>query len=187
MHRIVFTGAQGTGKTTVLKDLETRGMRVITEVVRQLSKNGVKINREGDESGQNKIFKKYKDLLSEFNPAGYVSDRGLIDVMSYTLQLVEEGKVSREFADKQLKQLKKFVKETPDIVYCYFPIEFPAENDGVRDVNEDYRATIDNNIRGLLQELGVNYIVVSGSVEERTNKVLRLYNWMDEGYKLFSE
>ena len=43
MHRIIFTGAQGTGKTTVLNHYKENGKNVITEVVRRLAKKGVKI------------------------------------------------------------------------------------------------------------------------------------------------
>ena len=124
MHRIVFTGAQGTGKTTVLKEFENKGMNVITEVVRELAKTGVKINKDGDEKGQAKIFKTYKDKLSSSNINGYISDRCLIDVVAYSMYLAEQGKVSDEFVQKQMKQLIKFKNENPDIAYCYFPIEF---------------------------------------------------------------
>ena len=64
MHRIVFTGAQGTGKTTVLKEFENKGLKVITEVVRQLASKGVKINKDGDEKSQVKIFKTYNSNVT---------------------------------------------------------------------------------------------------------------------------
>ena len=106
MNRIIFTGAQGTGKTTLLKTCEENGARVITEVVRNLAKTGVKINEDGDEKGQKQIFKEYEKLLSD--PQPYVSDRGLTDVLAYSIYLRDNGKVSDKLVETQLKALKKF-------------------------------------------------------------------------------
>lgn len=187
MHRIVFTGAQGTGKTTVLKEFENKGLKVITEVVRQLAKKGIKINKEGDEKGQTKIFKEYKDLLSELSVDGYISDRCMVDVLAYTMYLADQGKVTAEFVQKQKKQLVKFKNENPDIAYCYFPIEFDVIADGVRDTDEDFRKAIDTNIQKILAEVGIQPIIVKGTVEERTAKVQRVINWLHEGIALFME
>lgn len=187
MHRIVFTGAQGTGKTTVLKEFENRGHKVITEVVRELAKSGVKINKDGDEKGQAKIFKTYEEKLGQITPEGYISDRGLIDVVAYTMYLYQNGKVSQKFLDKQIQKLKKFQASTSDIIYCYFPIEFPVIADGVRDMDEDFRMAIQYNILEIMAILNISPIVIKGTVEERVNKVQRVYNWMDEGMKLFTE
>ena len=63
--KIILTGSQGTGKSTVLKEFENEGWNVITEVVRNLSKEGIKINEMGDEEGQKRIFDTYKELLME--------------------------------------------------------------------------------------------------------------------------
>lgn len=187
MHRIVFTGAQGTGKTTVLKEFENKGLKVITEVVRQLASKGVKINKDGDEKGQTKIFKEYKDLLSEISLGGYISDRCMVDVLAYSMYLAEQGKVTDEFVQKQKKQLVKFKNENPDIAYCYFPIEFDVVGDGVRDTDEEFRAAIDHNIKAVLQEVGIQPIVIRGSVEDRVAKVQRVHDWLHEGINLFIE
>lgn len=186
MHRIVFTGAQGTGKTTVLKEFENKGMNVITEVVRELAKTGVKINKDGDEKGQAKIFKTYKDKLSSSNINGYISDRCLIDVVAYSMYLAEQGKVSDEFVQKQMKQLIKFKNENPDIAYCYFPIEFDVVADGVRDTDEEFRAAIAHNIIAVMQEAGIRPIIIKGTVEERVAKVNRVVNWIHEGISLIT-
>lgn len=186
MHRIVFTGAQGTGKTTVLKEFENKGMNVITEVVRELAKTGVKINKDGDEKGQAKIFKTYKEKLSSSNINGYISDRCLIDVVAYSMYLAEQGKVSDEFVQKQMKQLIKFKNENPDIAYCYFPIEFDVVADGVRDTDEEFRAAISHNIIAVMQEAGIRPIIIKGTVEERVAKVNRVVNWIHEGISLIT-
>ena len=187
MHRIVFTGAQGTGKTTILNVYKDRGNNVITEVVRKLAKKGVKINKDGDEKGQTKIFKEYEKVLSAITETGYISDRGLIDVTAYTIYLAKHGKVSKEFAEKQIKKLQKFRMTHPDITYCYFPIEFDVVADEVRDTDEQFRADIDALIQYLLKVCEITPIIVRGTVEERVAKVDRLYAWLNEGMALFTE
>ena len=61
--RIHFVGAQGTGKTTILNHYKEQGYNVITEIVRNLAKEGVNINEMGDVDGQKKIFSSYQKLL----------------------------------------------------------------------------------------------------------------------------
>ena len=185
MQRIIFTGAQGTGKTTILNEMKDRGYNVITEVVRNLSKKGVKINKDGDEKGQEKIFKEYEKLLSEKNFNGYISDRGLIDVVAYTVYLARNGKVSEEFANKQLKKLHKFIINNPDIFYCYFPIEFPVVDDGVRDMDEKFRSEINDIIINILGVMGIKFVKICGTVEERMRKINKLIDWVTTGEEMF--
>ena len=85
MAKLIFTGAQGTGKSTILNHYKEKGMNCITEVVRNLSKQGININESGDESGQKVIFETYKEVLTQ--PGDYISDRGLTDVLAYTMYL----------------------------------------------------------------------------------------------------
>ena len=169
---IIFTGAQGTGKTTILKKMGER-YTVITEVVRNLSKKGVKINKDGDERGQKKIFNEYVRLFEE-TPGEFVSDRGLIDVVAYTIYLHRTGKVSEKFVNKQLKELHKFLMNHQNYIYCYFPIEFNVVDDGVRDLDEGFRKEVDEIIQSLLGAYHLNFIVMSGTIEERLDKIEKL-------------
>lgn len=185
MNRIIFTGAQGTGKTTLLKACEEKGARIITEVVRNLAKTGVKINEDGDEKGQKRIFKEYEKLLSD--PQPYISDRGLTDVLAYSIYLRDCGKVSDKLVETQFKSLKKFIKNNPDIIFCYFPIEFDVVEDGIRSQDEKFRQAIDNNIRELLDTLGVTYVTVRGDKEIRIKTIDKLHLWLKYGIELYSE
>lgn len=187
MNRIVFTGAQGTGKTTLLNVFKEKNYDVITEVVRNLAANKkVKINKDGDEKSQRVIFKEYSDRLKMVSWDGYISDRCLVDVMAYTKYLVDHGKVSEKFLEKQKKDFAKFLAMTPDIIYCYFPIEFPVEADGTRDTDEEFRTEIDNNIQEILKEFQILTVRMTGTVEDRIKKMERIYAWRFEGFKLFN-
>ena len=169
--KIILTGAHGTGKTTVLNIFEESGWPVITEVVRRLNKDaGVKINEDGDCSGQQAIFDTYKELLQQDN---YVSDRGLTDVIAYTKYLCDEGKIDKSLFEEQFEQFKEFHKNNSDILYCFFPIEFDIEDDNVRSTAKEFQKKVNDNIRWIISEIGmtsdtgINFITVSGTPEER--------------------
>ena len=169
--KICLTGSQSTGKSTVLNLFKEVGYPVITEVVRNLVKEkGITINKEGTDATQRLVFNTYSKVLGETEK--YVSDRGLTDVISYTAAGVFEGKVSKAVLDEQEVQLKELIANNPDIVYIYFPIEFPVVADGVRSVDEDYRKQIDNLIHDTLDGLGVDYLTVTGTPEERFKQIL---------------
>lgn len=165
MARYIFTGAQGTGKTTILNHFRENGANVITEVVRNLSKQGVPINEQGTQEGQATIFNEYVRLLSEQKQ--YISDRGLTDVIAYSCCAQESGRIDADFVRKQIDVLKQFTKDNPDVVYFYFPIEFPVVNDGVRSTDEAFRIKVDAYILDLLERVGLPYVKVTGTVEER--------------------
>lgn len=172
--RIILTGAQGTGKTTVLNLLKDK-YPPITNVCRTLAKGGVKLNEMGDTKSQALIFDTYTRLLKQEN---YVSDRGLTDVFGYSAWLCKNGKITREELLREEQLLRGFVENYPAI-YFYFPIEFPVINDGVRSIDEEFRKEIDNNIRGNLLSYVEHFFTVSGSVEERTKcirDVLKYYS-----------
>ena len=61
----------------------------------------------------------------------------------------------------------------------YFPIEFEVVDDGVRSLDEEYRREIDNNIKSILEELGINYYVMEGAQEERLEMMKNII-WINE-------
>lgn len=170
--RYILTGAQGTGKSTLLHHFDN-DMKVITEVVRNLAKSeNINVNESGDMNGQDRIFNTYYDILSQKDKT-FISDRGLTDVIAYTRYNMSDKIVEEEkFLENQLDRFIKFSEENDDIVYFYVPIEFAVENDGFRSTNEEFRNCIDMNIRELFawaQIVGLNLTVytIKGPVEER--------------------
>lgn len=168
--RIILTGAQGTGKTSVLNHFKSC-LKPITEVARKLHSQGIKINEEGDDNTQRLIFNEYLQKLSE--KTDYISDRGLSDVIAYTMYLVNSGNIKDEkLLNEQLSIFEKFMKDNPDIIVVYFPIEFSLKDDGVRSMNEDFRKSIDENILKLIKQYCPNFLTVSGTIEERINQII---------------
>ena len=166
--RYILTGAQGVGKTSMLKKFDGK-MNVVTEVVRNLAKTEhINVNESGDMNGQTRIFETYFDVLGK-KETPFISDRGLTDVIAYTCyNMKDKGEEGEKFLDGQIERLIEFQKEYgDDTVYFYVPIEFEVENDGFRSVNEEFRKEIDKNIKDILDSLGINYIELRGSVQDR--------------------
>lgn len=163
--RFIFTGAQGTGKSSILYHYRDLGYNVITEVVRNLHKTkGINVNEMGDVEGQNMIFGTYKELL---NGPEYISDRGLTDVCSYSFYHAKTKPEMVQVANEELKDIKEFVKNNPDVVFFYFPIEFDVVDDGFRSTDETFRHNIDELIHAILLECNIPYVEVRGTIEER--------------------
>lgn len=173
MTRIIFTGAHGTGKTTILNHFKREGYKVITEVVRSLhSSTGIPINEEGTSESQKTIFNTYHDLLT--SKESYISDRGLVDVMAYTGYARERGKVDQETYIDLMQKFISFLWANKDIKYVYFPIEFGVEDDGVRSIDREFQRDIDERIVGIMDDLEIPYMVVHGTPEERIEQVKKL-------------
>lgn len=165
--RYILTGAQGTGKSTLLHHFDGK-MNIITEVVRNLAKDEhISVNEEGNVRGQTRIFDTYYDILSK-TKGPYVSDRGLTDVLAYTCyNMKDKGIEGEKFLEDQMNRFIRFMDNNSDVVYFYVPIEFDVEWDGFRSVNEDFRKEIDKNIKDLLDAMNIDYIELRGTVEER--------------------
>ncbi len=173
---IILTGAQGTGKTTVLKLFSQAHPEysTITEVVRNLAKTDkVSVNENGDIASQRKIFSTYCNLLSQ---NGFISDRGLTDVMSYTDWVADEKTddadgMAMGFEFVREEKILRDYNNTHDVLYVYFPIEFSVEDDGFRSTSESFRRSIDKRIKHILEKNKIKYITVHGTPEERLKQI----------------
>ena len=171
--RIILTGAQGTGKTTLMNELAKDGIRTISHIRKTAAENGIDISTATEE-GQKIYFKTLKKELS--SKRSYVSDRGLTCVAAYTFDKAVTGEISKKTADKQYIDLVKFHNENPDVLLVYVPIEFSIEDDGERSIDPDFQLKIDFLIKNLLDTSGIKYITVTGTVEERLNQINNALN-----------
>ena len=173
---IILTGAQGTGKTTVLKLFSQAHPEysTITEVVRNLAKTDkVSVNENGNIESQRKIFGTYCNLLSQ---NGFISDRGLTDVMSYTDWVADEKMddadgMAMGFEFVREEKILRDYNNTHDVLYVYFPIEFSVEDDGFRSTSESFRKSIDKRIKHILEKNKIKYITVHGTPKERLKQI----------------
>ena len=168
--KVNFTGAQGTGKTTMLnmaKGVYGDKFKYITEVVRELKKRyNLNINEEGDDKTQIVIFNTYMNNLI-LEKENYISDRCIIDVLAYSKYLYEHNHLTYNILDAQENLTYYIVNNSQLGKVVYFPVEFQLINDGVRSMNIDFQKEIDNNIKFYLDKFNIEHLTIKGSIEKR--------------------
>ena len=170
MKSIAFTGAESTGKTTLVNALHEKypDLVVVTNLTRSV--DGY-LNKSDDI--QKQIMAAYVSKLTSvlcFDNKNFLCDRTLFDVCAYS-------KVKGVWDDSYIKGVLGMYKHTrifPEYLF-YLPIEFPMVQDGGRP--EGTRNQIDAAIKGFLDEhCPMSYDTITGGVEERVQKITTILN-----------
>lgn len=179
--KILFTGAQSTGKSSLLKALKKEEFLpndyiFISEIVRNVFFKNLPINESSTQETQLIIFNKHLENLLLFD--NFVTDRGLVDAFSFTSWLYQKGKVDQDFSKYQYILFLKYFS-LYDLIF-YFPVnnEVSLEKDGVRSENLSFREEIDSNIRYYLN-LPIfknKYVTMEGSVSNRLEVFKKCFN-----------
>ena len=173
--KVLFTGAQGTGKTSVMEALPASWPKIKGVTRKTIADNNLTINKDSTERSQSAIFDAYSDVLSV--DKDFISERSLFDVLAFTQYQFCLGKVSEKVFLEQLEQTKKFVQDNPDALYIYFPVEFAPKSDGQRSTDPEYQQAIDALIRWMLGVFRVKYVKITGSVSERCRQIQSVVNF----------
>lgn len=167
--RIILTGAQGTGKTTLMNELAKDKTRTLSIARETAIRTGWTPDKGVDEEYQKELFADVLKAVS--SKKSYISDRGLTCVAAYTFSGALDEVISKKTADSQYMKLAKFHHDNPDVAVIYLPIEFDLVDDGVRDTDKENQAKIDFLIKNLLDTAEIKYLTVTGTVEERLKQI----------------
>lgn len=167
--RIILTGAQGTGKTTLMNALAADGTKTLSIARETANRLGYDPSVGSSEEYQKQLFADLKKALS--GKKNYISDRGLSCVAAYTFDGVLSERITKEIADNQYVETYQFHQDNPDALVVYLPIEFAIEDDGVRSTSVEDQEKIDFLIKNILDTAGIKYITATGSVEERVAQI----------------
>ncbi len=196
---IGFTGAQCTGKTTLLKLLRqqlcgekwTRGSdgvyrdawNFVPEVTRKVMREGLSINEDGDNLTQLFILKEHLQNHVVSPDHNWILDRCILDGYVFTKWLWRRGTVDKWVMEHSCHLLSMLGDRLDHILYTE-PDDIPMEDDGERSVNVEFRNDIIKIYEDLMdcsmstpgRDTWRNKIIrLSGSVEERMetiNKIL---------------
>lgn len=182
-HKIVFVGAHGTGKTTLVNrlrsELEGRNLdcTVTPEVPRIMceAENDSHFFRRGNNSLTKQISllfgqTVYEDAAVRKGTQIVLCDRSILDHWAYT-KFLFAGELARSETINSLSNFIAMHCQSYDRMF-YVPIEFAPEDDGTREDDAKFQQEIDQTIRGELEKLGLAYITIAGTIEERANLVL---------------
>lgn len=170
---IGFCGAAGTGKTTLVEELfklpEFQHYKRYTNVQRTLHNYlGSKFPHSSKTNNISQISITSNFILQLLIEKDLICDRSLIDAFMYSI-LAKDVTISEELEDIFSKGLELY-----DIIF-YTPLEFKIEEDGFRDSNMEYIEQTDYKIQEYINKYQdkVKIIKVTGTVEERMNKILK--------------
>ena len=158
--KIAFTGAQGTGKTTLYNNLivETLPLKTLNQL-KLYESYGRKIPKEeyGLPKTQHK-FNRWYISRHYFNPH-FLSARSIYDTWAYS-----------KLTAGPWFDYYKFCWAIKNIYYdhlFYVPIEFEPVADGIRSVDPEFQKDVDREIKAILDYYHVPYNIIKGSIEER--------------------
>jgi hypothetical protein len=93
-----------------------------------------------------------------------------------TVEVTEEVGFYGKVLEQMAIPAKQHAKATYD-AFVHLPIEFPLVADGHRPVNERFRSLADELMLRTLDELQIPYHTVGGSVAERLEKIIDIYDF----------
>jgi deoxyadenosine/deoxycytidine kinase len=170
--KIGVTGAQGTGKSTLLESIRTSnelpGHLFCVETTRWVQSLGFDINEAGGDLTQLMIMYRHIEVM---NVPNFITDRTVIDGYVYTKWLYEQGRVSRSVYDFATIVFEREV-ERLDYIFFIEP-EFDLIGDGVRSTDASWRDSIHNSMVDTIAEFNIPVIKLTGSVEARTKQFLK--------------
>tara|TARA_R100000951_G_scaffold106089_1_gene100356 strand:- start:10503 stop:11075 length:573 start_codon:yes stop_codon:yes gene_type:complete len=179
--RASFTGAQSSGKTTLLdackEDEAFVDFDFVDEVTRKVKREyGVEINENcGDETQYLIAAEHLQNAFRKLNvwgnsPNNLLMDRCIVDGLVYTSVLRDMGKV-KSAALVHMIALAEIILPRMDVIFYTEPL--PVVDDGVRATNMDFHARIVREFNSYIETASVRHLDLKFislppvSVEER--------------------
>ncbi len=170
---VSFTGAQSTGKTTLLNSLVDKNPDItfVEEVTRRVKRlYDVPINEDGGDITQFLIMADHvQNLFSKDKTDVTVFDRCAVDGVVYTRWLQLEGMVSAEVYGACCKIYDSIIDKY-DVIFYTDPADVELVDDGERSIDVGFRNDIIKLFNDKIKSLD-NVVVLSGTVEERLKTV----------------
>ncbi len=178
-----FTGAQSTGKTTLLKALyEKNGsypFEFVPEVTRLVSREyNMPINESGGDLTQmlimtehvRNVYKNKADHL--IRGVHQIFDRCALDGIVYSLWLLDNNKISKR-CYQACELIWQNLKDKYDVIFYTSPKDVKLIDDGERSVDNGFRNQIINifNIYFERGDIDSEVVMLEGSVEERLETI----------------
>lgn len=170
--RVAFSGAQSTGKTTLLNALresaDFKDSKFWDEITRQIKEQGFEINEQGTDATQLKIMQEHKRRVQANDSGLVIFDRCSLDGLVYTQYLYNRGQLTKETLDEATKGFEETISSW-DAIFFLRP-EFEMVDDGVRSVNVEFHRNIVFLFDHFIEKYNLQVIQLTGSVEDRVNQ-----------------
>jgi len=177
---VSFTGAQSTGKTTLLhkcKEVYSEQFSFVDEVTRLVKRNyNLPINEDGTDITQLFIINTHIENAFKVyeKPRGVILDRCIVDGLVYTGYLALEGKVSK-WVFKYAKNVFDLLIPKVDKIFYTNPGDVELVADGERSVDLEFRKKIIDLFELVFEmydeKLKNKLVILKGTVEERMEQI----------------
>jgi len=176
-----FTGAQSTGKTTLLNRLHEKNgeypFEFVPEVTRLIMHDyEMPINEDGDDLTQLLIMTEH--VRNVFNHRAdriirgthMIFDRCALDGIVYSVWLLNNRKISRACYDA-CDLIYKSLQDKYDVIFYTSPDDVKLVDDGERSVNVQFKNDILELFDLYMHRYSGKLVVLKGSVEERLETI----------------
>lgn len=172
---ISFSGAQSTGKTTLLNYLQERNSHIkfVPEVTRLIKREyNLPINEDGNNISQLMIVTEHlrNAFKADIKETPYILDRCSLDGIVYTYWLCQQNKVRPDtfsFAEMIFKE----TIERYDVIFYTSPEDVKLIDDGERSIDSKFRDDIIKLFDMYISGLNVGVVTLKGTVEERLQTI----------------
>jgi nicotinamide riboside kinase len=172
---ISFSGAQSSGKTTLLNKMQTlypeyAYVPEVTRLVKRLY--GLSINEAGDDLTQLAIISQHLHniLLHRGKNHTVIMDRCSLDGVVYTQWLYDQGKVNLQTVMSANNVFRQTI-ELYDTIFYTNPRDVNIEDDGERSTDVKFREEIIELFDFYMKDFKHKIIVLNGTVEERLQQI----------------
>ena len=189
-----FTGAQCTGKTTLLKHLYRENgdypFVFIPEVTRLIKREyNMPINESGGDLTQMLIMTEhvrniFRDRADHIvRGLHLIFDRCALDGIVYSHYLLNEGKISRSTFDA-CELIWKKLKDRYNVIFYTSPDDVKLVDDGERSVDVKFREDIINLFNMYMESYKGEIVTLRGSVKERLKSIKETLESHNIGIKI---
>lgn len=177
-YKIAISGAHSQGKTTLVNRLKESSLLTSnlkfsyrTNLTRDINKL-LPINESGDNVSQYLIMSRHLEFA--LTPGRWIMDRCALDGICYSHYFHENGSVDKTIMEAIEKVYEMCIPNYNRVFYI--APELPLVNDGQRSVNKEFFDGVVKQFDFYVKHFSISdkIVFLSGSVEERVNKVIDL-------------
>ena len=175
--RVAFVGTSGTGKSTLSRFVSDRmGIPHIEEQARVVSSDMGTTLRDMRYRDpylfQRRVLEYQFQREKDLSGSGFISDRSVFDPLVYLMRFTDPTPM---LVSQYKAIIFRYYSNHPYTHIFYLrPGEFDPPDDGVRSTDRLYRYQVDGMFLMLLNSYSIPYRVITGTIEDRYEKVARI-------------
>ena len=169
MDKITIIGSFWTWKTTIVKALWKRlAHRNKYNIITDIERSCIKEWKGDKEFTQRNILTEQIRQEYKYKDEYQIHDNSCITTLAYSKWILNDEDYQMDFI-----RTASFLKHYPYTKIFLLVPEFEIEQDWLRSNDKDFQEEIHENILTLLRELKLSFILLTWTVDERVNKLLK--------------